>query len=1055
MKLIDSSIKFPVTVIVGVLIAVIGGILALTRVPVQLTPEVERPIINVTTSWVGASPEEIEKEIIEQQEEYLKSVEGVLEMRSESSENRGNITLEFPAGTDLTGAVVKVTNKLNEVPIYPENADRPVITSSGQTEGAIAWFIVKALDEKNGVYVPHELDLIDDLVKPRMERVEGVASINVFGGLERELHVVFDPDHLASSGVTVNQLVTALRGDNTDISAGDFGEGKRRYVVRTVSRFESPDQVKQTVITVKNGVPIRVGDVAEVKLGFQKPFAQVRNLGQPAVAFNAQRQVGANVMQVLDGLMAQMAIINREIMEPRGMEITNAYRESVYIDSAIDLVFSNIYLGGFLAVLVLFLFLRSISAIFVIGLAIPISIVTTFLTMSLFGRTINVISLAGMAFAVGMVVDSSIVVLENIYRHMQMGKPKWKAAFDATQEVWGALLASTVTTIAVFLPIMFVEEQAGQLFQDIAIAICSAIAVSLLVSITVIPTLSSRILKISSKIGNSDDNSSALGRFSHRIASFVDWINIRGYRRLSAIVSIVVVSMGLTWILLPDAEYLPTGNRNLIFAIMLPPPGYNLDEMVKAGKVIESQFRPLWEAKSEDADKTPGGGIENFFFVALYDQAFFGMAGKDDARAGELVGVANKAIFSIPGTIGFASQASLFGRGFAGTRSVQIDITGPELPRILEIAQGVFGQVGEVLPGSNSRPIPGLDLGNPEVRVYPDRVRAADVNMNASDIGQSVNALVDGARVSEYFYQGREIDLVIKGRDDWTRHTQDVAMLPLATRNGRIITVGDVADIRQQQGPVQINHSERQRVVTIETVLPDNIPLEEAMNDIQSKIIQPMRDQNAIGGLYDIHLSGTADDLTKLRTELFTDFNLAIILTYLLLAALFQSFTYPLVVMLTVPLATFGGVLGLNVVKIFDSGQQLDVLTMLGFVILVGTVINNSILIVYHALQLMREGKDPRTAVRESVRVRVRPIFMSTGTSALGMLPLIIMPGAGSELYRGLGSVVVGGLVTSTVITLILTPLVFSYAIEMKAKLQELFHIKGSVAGGVNPELES
>jgi HAE1 family hydrophobic/amphiphilic exporter-1 len=418
-----------------------------------------------------------------------------------------------------------------------------------------------------------------------------------------------------------------------------------------------------------------------------------------------------------------------------------------------------------------------------------------------------------------------------------------------------------------------------------------------------------------------------------------------------------------------------------------------------------------------------------------------GMRSRVPERASELVPVANNALRSIPGAIGIASQASLFGRGFSGTRSVRIDVTGPELPEILRIAQNVFFQTSTVLPGSNSRPIPGLDLGNPEVRVIPDRVRAADAGFTSSDIGQAVNAIVDGSIVSSYFHHGRELDLILKGDDNWARHTQDISMLPMASPNGRIVSVGDVADIIQQQGPVQINHTERERVVSIATNLPDDIPLEEAMSLINNEIIQPLRDDGTIGGLYDIQLSGTADDLTKLRKELLTDFNLAVILTYLLLAALFQSFTYPLVVMLTVPLATFGGVLGLNIVTIFDSSQQLDILTMLGFVILVGTVINNSILIVYHAIHMMREGMDPRAAVKESVRVRVRPIFMSTATSALGMLPLVVMPGAGSELYRGLGSVVIGGLAVSTVITLILTPLVFSYAIEAKTAIRNLLRL--------------
>jgi HAE1 family hydrophobic/amphiphilic exporter-1 len=1029
-----------------------GGIIALEKVPVQLTPEVERPLITVTTNWTGASPEEVEKEIVQKQEEYLKSVEGLLEMRSECHDGRGVITLEFPVGTDLTGATVRVTNKLNEVPFYPDNADQPIVSSTSGIEGAIAWFVIKA--DSAGVYVPQQQDLIEDMVKPRLERVPGVSSINVFGGLDRELHVTVDPNLMASSGITYQQLGSVLDLQNRDISAGDFGEGKRKYVVRTMSRFDNVDDVRNTVITVKNGVPIYVRDVADVSLGFQKATALVRQAGVPAIAFNAQRQVGANVIKVIDGLTAQVDIINKEVMEPRGMHIENVYRETVYINSAIDLVLSNIYLGGFLAILALFIFLRSISSILVIALSIPISIITTFLAMALFGRTVNVISLAGMAFAVGMVVDSSIVVLENIYRHMQMGKTRWQAAVDATSEVWGALLASTVTTIAVFLPIMFIREQAGQLFQDISIAICSAIAVSLIVSITVIPTLSARILKVSSKIHGTHEDSGWLNRFSNRVAQFVDYINANGARRLGTILGIVIVTMGLSYYLLPSAEYLPNGNRNLVIGFMLPPPGYNLDEMVKTGKVIEDQMRPLWTAKGESADTLPGGGINNFFLVALPNQMFMGMEARDASRAAELVPAANKALFTIPGAIGFANQTSLFGRGFAGTRSVRIDVTGPELPEILNIAGQIFGQIRTVLPGANARPIPGLDLGNPEVRVYPDRVRAADVGFSATDIGQAVNDMVDGSKVSNYFLNGREIDLVVKASDQWTQHTQDIAQLPLATKSGRVITVGDVANVVQQQGPVQINHVEKQRVVSIETVLPDEIPLEAAMQRIQSDIVGPLHQKGLIGGLYDVHLSGTADDLTKLKADMISDFHLAIILTYLLLAALFQSFTYPLVVMLTVPLATFGGVLGLDIVRIFDHAQQLDVLTMLGFVILVGTVINNSILIVYHALQLMKEGWDARAAVKDSVRVRVRPIFMSTGTTVLGMLPLIIMPGAGSELYRGLGAVVTGGLAISTVITLVLTPLVFSYAIELVVKVRGLFGLKEEAVSQA-PSLEN
>jgi len=338
--MIESSIRFPVTVIVAVLIALMAGMIALNLVPIQLTPEVERPIITVTTNWFGASPEEIEKEIIEEQEEYLKSVEGLLHMNSESNDGSGTITLEFPAGTDITGAVVRVTNKLNEVPDYPETADRPIVSSSGPFEGAIAWFVVRA--DSGDIYVPHLQTMVEDLVQPRLERVPGVSSINIFGGLEQELHVTFDPELLASMGLTVGQLTNALRSENRDISAGDFDEGKRRYVVRTMSRFESEDDVRETIITMRAGAPIRVGDVADVELSYRKPQALVRHMGHPSIAFNAQRQVGSNVLEVMDGLLKEMDRINTEVLNDKGIHIENVYRETVYINSAIDLVFQNL-----------------------------------------------------------------------------------------------------------------------------------------------------------------------------------------------------------------------------------------------------------------------------------------------------------------------------------------------------------------------------------------------------------------------------------------------------------------------------------------------------------------------------------------------------------------------------------------------------------------------------------------------------------------------------------------------------------------------------------------
>lgn len=1026
---VDAAIRYPVTVAVGVLIAVLGGILALTAVPVQLTPEFGRPMIHVSTVWPGASPEEIEKEIVEEQEDFLKTVEGVLEMQSDSQTGIGHVALEFVPGTDLDAAMVRVTNKLSQVPSYPVNAERPVVSTLGPFDSdAVAWFVVRG---DGTVDVPEMTTFLDDTVKPRLERVPGVSGVGFFGALFRELHVVYDPDLLASLGITVGELAAALQADSQDVSAGDFPEGKRRYVVRTMGRYRSTEDVAATVVEVRAGVPIRVGDVADVELGLQKPSAMVRFQGEPALSMNAQRQLGSNTLEVTRGLIAEVEAVNREILNPRGMTLEVAYLESTYIEASIDRVMENIWLGSLLAVAVLFLFLRSPSSILVVGLSIPISVIASFLAMYLLGRTINVISLAGMAFAVGMVVDAAIVVLENIYRHLQMGKSRADAARDGTVEVWGAVLASTVTTVAVFLPIVFIQERAGQLFRDIALAISSAIVVSLLVAVTVIPAASARVLRASRRRSELEAGQTAMARLAARISDLVDFFNAGRLRRLAVIAVVVGLSVGLSWWLMPSAEYLPNGNQNFIFGIVLPPPGYNLEEVLRDGQLVEEQLAHMWQATGDEAAALPGGGARDFWFVATHEMAFFGFSARDPDRVTELLEPINESLGTVPGALGFASQWSLFADSLAGTRSVRIDVTGPDLERVLEIATEVFGQVGTAVPGSISRPIPALDLGSAEVRVYPDRVRTADAGLDAADVGRTVNSLIDGMKVAEYFHEGREIDVVLKGRDDWSRHTQSVAQLPLATPGGEIVTLGDLAEIRQQPGPIQINHVERRRAVSIETRLPDDVALEDAIATIEREILTPLERGGTIGGLYDVRLRGAADDLSRLRGALGINFLVVVILTYLLLAALFQSFLYPLVIMVTVPLATLGGVLGLRLVQVFAPGQQLDILTMLGFVILVGTVINNAILIVYQALRLVRDGWETHAAVREAVRVRVRPILMSTTTSSLGMLPLVVMPGAGSELYRGLGAVVIGGLLLSTVITLVLTPLVFSLVFEL------------------------
>lgn len=1061
MKLVQSAIRYPVSTIVGVLLVVLFGVVALVKLPVQLAPDVEKHEVTVDTSWPGGSPMEVEREIIDEQEEQLKGVEGLEKMFSESSYGQGKVILRFPTGTNTDTALLQVSNRLNQVKEYPLEADEPVISSADTRGAAMAWFILETR-AGNPVKIETMRDFAEDVIKARFERVTGVAASNVYGGQERELRVTVDPAKLAARSLTMLDLARALDQENRDFSAGDFDEGKRAYVVRTVGEYRDPKDVENVIITRRGGASVYVRDVAEVSLGYKDATHVVRQRGHPSIAVNAIRQTGANVLDAMDGLKQAVVELNEEILEPRGFILFQVYDETVYIQRSLSLVQQNLLVGSILAIAILYFFLRTGSSTLVVGLAIPISMMGTFIMLWVLGRNFNVVSLAGMTFAAGMLVDNSIVVLENIYRHRELGKSLFQAAYDGTVEVWGAVLASTLTTIAVFVPIVFIEEQSGQLFRDIAIAISSGVGLSLIVSMTVIPCLSARVLKtvkvrsaadIKSAHPVADDSAKSsrtvLDRVKNGLGNFVYGLSGSVFWRSVTIVGFTSVALISSWVLLPKAEYLPQGNRNLVIGILLPPPGYNVEEFVKMGQVIESHLKPYWDARpgSPEEAALDGPSIMNFFYVARGRSVFMGGRVNDPMRVQELIPILRKATADLPGVIGIITQRGLFERGLGEGRNIDIEITGPELETLVELGGQIFVQVKGVIPEAQVRPIPSLDLGSPEVRVTVKRDRAADVQMTNQELGFTIDALVDGAKASDYQFEGDEIDLTVRGRDQFADRTNALNTVPIYTKGGNLTTVGNIADIELVAGPEQINHIERERSIAIQVIPPSDMALEQAMDVIRDQILTPLKEGGTLGRLYNVRISGKADDLSKTYDALKWNFVLAFTITYLLMAALFESFLYPLVIIFTVPFAAAGGFLGLSLVNNFVAYQPLDVLTMLGFVILIGVVVNNAILVVHQALNFMRGVQRPdsleteadgglplREAMRESVRIRVRPIMMTTLTTLFGLFPLVVSSGAGSELYRGIGSVVLGGLLISTVFTLIVIPALFTLVMEAQQK---------------------
>ena len=1094
MNLIEASVANPVKVAVGVLLVTLFGSLALVTMPIQLTPEVQIPTISVEARWLGASPQEIEREIVQPLEEQLRTVEGLVKLSSDSSDSKGTVELEFAIGTNMDQALVKTNTRIQQVRDWPIDADRPVIRTASTNDRPIAWLILgqavpepaaleKAkvdhpalaaeLDRVLAARTPDlalyrlrrlvaahpELDSIkppdidveamrrmaEDDIESRLERIDGISAADLVGGRADELQVIVDPQLLAARQLTIDDLRLALANQNKDTSGGDFWEGKRRYVVRTLGQFRSPEQVEGVIITRREGKPVYVRDVARVQLGTKKPSGVVRRFGARNIAVKITREQGANVLETMRRLRQVTDDIDRNLLGKRGLSLTLVYDETDYINSAIGLVKDNIVVGGLLTVATLLVFLRNIRSTLIVALAIPVSIVGTFLALSLFGRTLNVISLAGMAFAVGMLVDNAVVVLENIFTRWSDGADARTAAIRGTSEVWGAVLASTLTTVAVFLPVLFVQEEAGQLFGDIALAISAAVGLSLVVSVLVVPVAAALLLGGSHARGAVAAAGAAApghGRrrdpfswFGHTFVEAIirlDRFLLAGpWRQAVTSLAIVATAAAGTWIMLPKVEYLPEGNRNLVFGILLPPPGYNLDELLRMGDLVEERLLPYWDVDpgTPEAAALDAPILGDFFFVASGRSVFIGLRALDPLAASKLVPLIRRVSGGLPGTFAVAKQSSLFEQGIGGGRTIDVEITGPDLVKLVALGTQVMGRLAEATPGSQNLPKPSLDLSSPEVQLVPRLEQAADMRLDTRQLGYMVDCLVDGGYATDYYLENDRIDLVIKGDERFVKRTQDLRTLPVITPGGQLVPLESVAEVREySSGPEQILHRERERAITVQVSPPPQMPLEEAQERIQQLVVAPLVASGALEGGYAINLGGTADKLRATWKALWFNLALAGLITYLLMAALFESWFYPAVIIAAVPLGGVGGLLGLASLNLlggpFGVFQTLDVLTMLGFVILIGTVVNNPILIVDQSLQLVRQqGSAANDAIIEAVRSRIRPIFMTTMTTVLGLLPLVLFPGAGSELYRGLGAVLLGGLLVSTVVTLVLVPL--------------------------------
>ncbi len=1133
MSFIDRCIRYPVTVSVVVILIMLFGLLALRYVPVQLTPNVDQPIVTVTTTWFGASPQEIIKEIVEEQEDVLKATTGLREITSSAIEGQATVRLEFDIGIDKEAAINEVRDKLRRVPNYPENVDEPRIDAQDeQSRDYIAWFVVRRIPDYTSTGTPapgfERGDItklgtfFNEIVKPILERADGVSEIQVLGGREREVQVRVDLDALAGRGISINQMAQALREQNLDATAGTFDEGKRRVAVRVLGQYIDTQRILDTVIaSTADGRRVYVRDVASVEIDFKKEISFVHSRGEPVIALNAQREFGSNVIEVMNNLRTQVEEVNRITLGQRnwGIEIQQVYDQTVYINQSIANARNDLILGAVLAGVVLMISLRSIGATMVVITTIPIAVVGTFLGMALFGRSLNVISMAGLVFAVGFGIDNAIVVLENIFRHREMGKDRIRAAVDGASEVWGAIVAASLTNIAVFLPIVFIEAEAGQLFRDLAIALSISFFFYLFLSPTVIPVLASLFLRrvpSSYHIGQSEAEkaghatatrdtrmgrlTSPIGRLGQKSSGLFYNVILRLTQglmlRVALIALMIGASVGVSLLLIPPRDYLPSGNQNFVFGLLMPPPGYNPDEFRSMASNIEGQLKPWWDIHNTSTAETnetalkqlqegwrsamdqfaipamqqqidqqrqslaaagtpaadideavaflegmvqqlkfspPPPAIEHFFFVIFGNSVFMGGSSADAESVSALTTLFNGTVQQLPGTIGFFFQIPIFNLGSVGN-SVDVAVYGPDNDAVRQSATMLMVELMQNFGGFPQSNPPNFSLGRDEVQLVPqlERIAQADVG-GVSNVRAVAQAALDGLIVGDFRELGTSIDLTIVSNRP--RTIDQLPTIPVASgvtgsTGPGAVPMGNLVDFIRTTAAAQINHTEQQPSVTLSVQIPSGMTLQQGSDLIQNDIVPKLRNSGMISPDVNIGLRGSADKLQQFMRAFIPGFLLAALVTYLLLAALYENFLHPFTILASVPFALAGGFAALGLVHLSAPEVKLDVLTMLGFVILIGTIINNPILIVHQALNFLREGMPRREAIARSTQTRVRPIFMSVVTSVAALTPLVLGGGAGSELYRGLGTVVVGGLIVSTLFTLILTPVMMSLVLD-------------------------
>ena len=1014
MKLSQHSVKHPIGVTMIMLMVVIFGFVSLYKLPVDLMPDMTFPMISVSATYENASPTEVETLITRPIEQAIAAVSGVEEIESTSSEGRSTVRISFAWGTDLDSATNDVRDRIDRIiKRLPDDIDRPQIRKFDSN--AMPIMVLGVSSQLDPVKM---LDLIENQVKYRVERIDGVASIDVMGGNQREIQVRLDANKIKALKISPEQIVSRIRAENINLPAGMIESGNFEIRLRTPGEFETVEQISRLIVGNNGQQIIRLCDVAEVADHWEKKRSIVRINGVPGVRISVSKQSGANTVNVAKAVKKEVAAINREIPQLR---LTPIVDNSKYITRSINNVSSSAIMGGILAVVILQLFLANLASTTIIAIAIPVSIIATFTLMYYFGFTLNIMSLGGVALGIGMLVDNSIVVLENIFRHRENGVPIIQASIDGSNEVAMAILASTLTTVVIFLPLLFVEGVTGVMFKQLAYIVGFSLFCSMVISLTIVPMMTSLFLK--NVVSKEDKDNQKVGwfkRFSDGLVGIIlksqSWAldKVLTYRKTTFFILGCLIAFACSLVSLIGTEFMPAADEGEVRVSVEMEEGSRLS-------LVDKTF-----LKVEDIIKKNVPEIENMFTNVGGGRST--SVNKGDIRvplkssdqrkrsSAQIASSLRKILSGIPGTVirTREGQGMFMLRMGSGTDKVQLEIRGYDI----QTADALGAQVAKLI-----KEVPGItdvklsrEKGVPERSIVIDREKAADQKLTVNAISTFLETMMSGRSAGNLRDGSNEYKILVKATDAEYMNLDEILNMVITNSAGKPVMLRNVARLESKMGPTVIERHNQERILTLSADV-EGRSLNFVINDVQDKIKEIPMPEN-----FSVVMTGDYEDQQEAFLELAFSFVLAIFLVYMVMAIQYESLRDPFIVMTTVPLSVIG-----VVPILYFTGTTFNVQTFIGCIMLGGIVVNNSILLVDHMNELRRKNPDIDIieAAKEAANNRCRPILMTASTTILGLVPLALGVGEGGEMQAPMARAVISGLTIATFISLLIIPLIY------------------------------